>query len=185
MKSIVFKDKIYLTGLIFIVISFTVFLIRLEFPTQSNFDFNGVFLVNYLLAVGYFVLLLVTKRLKKGRNGLPVLILLLVISLISCYSLNMDMNVFDDSSFWFCIVLIVLCLNFMTYGWFSYFPEWARILFFIIAGISFSVFVYLEHLSSPTLSFQHSRNITAGNFFAYLCAHALLYLYFGASFQGK
>ena len=154
MKSIVFKDKIYLTGLIFIVISFAVFLIRLEFPTQPNFDFNGVFLVNYLLAVGYFVILLVSKRLKKGRNGLPVLILLLVISLISCYSLNMDMNVFDDSSFWFCIVLIVICLNFMTYGWFIYFPEWARILFFIIAGFSFSVFVYLSIYLLPLYLFS-------------------------------
>ncbi len=154
MKSIVFKDKIYLTGLIFIVISFAVFLIRLEFPTQPNFDFNGVFLVNYLLAVGYFVILLVSKRLKKGRNGLPVLILLLVISLISCYSLNMDMNVFDDSSFWFCIVLIVICLNFMTYGWFIYFPERARVLFFIIAGFSFSVFVYLSIYLLPLYLFS-------------------------------
>jgi XrtN system VIT domain protein len=144
MKSIIFKDKIYFTGLILIAVSFTVFLLRLEFPTQSGFEMNGVFLVNYLLAVGYFVFLLINGRLKKGRNGLPVLLLFLVISLVSCYSLNMDVNVFDDSSFWFCVILIVVCLNYMSFGWFSYFPEWARILFFAIAGISFSVFVYLS-----------------------------------------
>jgi XrtN system VIT domain protein len=144
MKSIVFKDKIYFTGLIFIIISFTVFLLRLEFPMKSGFEMNGVFLVNYLLAVGYFVILLLNGRLKKGRNGLPVILLFLVISLVSCYSLNMDVNVFDDSSLWFCIVLIFICLNYMTFGWFSHFPEWARIIFFAIAGLSFSVFVYLS-----------------------------------------
>lgn len=144
MKSIVFKDKIYFTGLIFIVISFIIFLLRIEFPTQSGFEMNGVFIVNYLFAIVYFVIILINKRLKKGRNGLPVMFLLLVISLISCYSLNMDLNVFDDSGFWFCIVLIIVCLNYITFGWFSYFPEWARILFFIIAGISLSVFIYLS-----------------------------------------
>jgi XrtN system VIT domain protein len=154
MKSIVFKDKIYLTGLIFIVISFTVFLIRLEFPTQSGFEMNGVFLVNYLLAIGYFVILLVSKRLKKGRNGLPVMLLFLVISLVSCYSLNMDLNVFDDSSFWFCIVLILVCINYMTFGWFTYFPEWARVLFFAIAGISLSVFIYLSIYLFPLYIFS-------------------------------
>jgi XrtN system VIT domain protein len=154
MKSIVFKDKIYFTGLIFIIISFAVFLLRLEFPTQSGFELNGVFLVNYLLAIGYFVILLVKKRLKKGRNGLPVMLLFLVISLVSCYSLNMDLNVFDDSSFWFCIILIIVCLNYMTIGWFTYFPEWARVIFFVIAGISFSVFIYLSIYLFPLYLFS-------------------------------
>jgi XrtN system VIT domain protein len=154
MNSIVFKDKIYFTGLIFIVITFTVFLFRLEFPTQSGFEMNGVFLVNYLLAIGYFVILLLNGRLKRGRNGLPVMLLFLVISLVSCYSLNMDMNVFDDSSFWFSIVLILVCLNYMTFGWFTYFPEWAKIIFFIIAGIGFSVFIYLSIYLFPLYIFS-------------------------------
>src|SRR5664279_1817340 len=144
MNPIIFKDKIYFTGLILIAVSFTVFLLRLEFPTKSGFEMNGVFLVNYLLAVGYFAFLIISGRLKKGRNGLPVLLLFLVIALISCYSLNLDVNVFDDSDFWFCIVLIIICLNYISFGWFAYFPEWAKILFFAIAGIGFSVFVYLS-----------------------------------------
>jgi len=122
MKPIIFKDKIYFTGLVLIAVSFTVFLLRLEFPTKSGFEMNGVFLVNYLLAVGYFILLLINGRLKKDRNGLPVLLLFLVIALVSCYSLNMDVNVFDDSDFWFCIVLIIVSLNYMSYGGFSFFP---------------------------------------------------------------
>ncbi|HZZ76602.1 MAG TPA: hypothetical protein VFE04_11765, partial [Puia sp.] len=119
MKPLVFKDKLYFTGLVFIVISFGVFLLRLEFPVRSGFEMNGVFLINYLMAIAYFVLLLINGRLKEGRNGLPVLMLFLVISLISCYSLNMDVNVFDDSTFWLCIVLILICLNYMSYGWFN------------------------------------------------------------------
>jgi XrtN system VIT domain protein len=143
MKPLVFKDKLYFTGLVFIVISFGVFLLRLEFPVRSGFEMNGVFLINYLMAIAYFVLLLINGRLKEGRNGLPLLMLFLVISLISCYSLNMDVNVFDDSTFWFCIVLILICLNYMSYGWFNSFPEWIRYLFFAMAGLSFCVFLYL------------------------------------------
>jgi len=154
MKSILFKDKIYFTGLIFIVISFTAFLLRLEFPTKSGFELNGVFLVNYLLALGYLAILIFNGRLKKGRNGLPVILLFLVLSLISCYSLNMDMNVFDDSTLWFCIVLVLVCLNYMTFGWFDYFPEWARIVFFIVAGISLAVFVYLGIYLFPLYLFS-------------------------------
>ncbi len=143
MRTVLFKDRLYLIGLIFIILSFTVFLLRLEFPSQSNFEMDGAFLLNYLPAVAYFSILLISGRLKKGRNGLPVILLLLVVALISCYSLNLDFNVFDDSSRWLCIVLILVCMNFMAVGWFSYFAEWVKLVFFSIAGIGFSVFIYL------------------------------------------
>ena len=144
-----FKDRILVTGIELITLSFTFFLVRLRHPGESDFGLSVGFLANYVPAILYLTIVLASGRFRKDRNGLPLIFILLVLSLISCYSLNLDFNVFDDSSPWFCILLITVCVNFLVFGWLDHFPGWARCLFFIIAGISFPIFLYLSIYLTP------------------------------------
>src|SRR5687768_4460824 len=93
------KDEMFITGLILILVS--LFFFCIPFLSSVSPDSGGLFMCNYLLTVGYFIALKVSKRLKKGNEGLMPLFLFLILLLISAYSLNREMIVFETAVPWF------------------------------------------------------------------------------------
>jgi XrtN system VIT domain protein len=144
MKSIALKlnDTVYAIGLLFLFVSLVVFLVPVFSPATNAT--MGLFSINFLLSAGYFIVLLVSGRLKRSRNGLHVFILFLVLFLTSAYALNREMNVFQDSANWFCFLLVITGINYIAFAFFDSVPRLLKHVMFGILGVALVVFIYLS-----------------------------------------
>lgn len=134
-----FRDWAYRAGLIAILISLAVFCLGIW--TSSP---DGLFLINHAISVTFFISYWVSGRFNKQKKGtIHHVFLTLILFLISAYSLNASMNVFEDSTDWFCVLLIITCANYITLAFEDRTPRWLRPLQFFILGVSLSMFLYL------------------------------------------
>lgn len=104
MKTSIFKDNTTLAGLIFLALSFIVFLTSVNIY-EIDFDaFTGVFFVNYILVFIYFIVVLFTNKERAGAffrfSNFTHNILLLQLFNLSAYSLNRTLPVFQVSANW-------------------------------------------------------------------------------------
>src|SRR5689334_23140915 len=104
------KDRLFITGLLCILASLFFFCIP-AFGWAATKDASGLFICNYCITVIYFAVVVSSNRLKKGREGLMPFFLFLILLLISAYSLNRDMVVFQKTVTWFAVLQVVLCAN--------------------------------------------------------------------------
>lgn len=142
------KDKLYATGLVLIAIS--LFFFSIPFFTHiSGENAMALFIPNFVITVGYFLLLWANGRLKKGREGLFPIFLFLILFLISAYSLNREMVVFEDSVTWFAVLLVFLCCNYIAVAFFGSFPRWLQHLMVILLGTGMVIFLYLSMYLLP------------------------------------
>ncbi len=135
------KDTIYLTGLLAIFISTCIFLLPQYLPTNNFFSF---FIISFLISASYLVLLLATGRLKRGKDGEAPLFLLLILSLISAYSLNREMNVFESSVIWLPVLLVTASINYMAFAYFQNISRLIQIVMCFMLGMSCCLFMYLS-----------------------------------------
>lgn len=143
------NDNVYRGGIFLLLLSFFLFCAPLIFSIRKE-SLQGLFVVNYGIVVVYFTLLLATGRLRRGRDGLKLVFILLNLCLISCYSLNREMTVFDESTDWLSIVLILSCLNHLLFAYYHHLPRWVRNLSLFISGVSLFLFTYLSIYLLPT-----------------------------------
>src|SRR4051812_4517800 len=107
-------DSQFVCGIILLVFSLVIFYYPLLVPSAiSNHD-AGRFIFNYLLVFVYLGVLLCFSKLKRGGDGLATLFVLLTLALISCFSLNREIAIFQTSATWWAILLIVCCVNYLT-----------------------------------------------------------------------
>ncbi|WP_299702680.1 XrtN system VIT domain-containing protein [uncultured Pontibacter sp.] len=104
----------------------------------------GIFMANYGLAVLYFVLLLVDKgfSLKKPFQNLEHLYPLLVLAIISCYSLNRQMSIFQDSVPWLEALVCLFCTALVTYSYNARLPRLLNQILLFVLGIGAVLWVY-------------------------------------------
>lgn len=151
MKSIINKiahDGVYSLGLILILLSFLLFLLP-EFHLQgasSKMEFT-VFVTNYIISIIYFFVLWF-KKIKylyadDVRASLEYGFLHLILCLISAYSLNREMTVFENSTSWLQALLIINSLAMILMFFKDQFPAWVRRILFFILGTGFVLFLYL------------------------------------------
>lgn len=149
MKNIIVpKDELFVTGLILILVSF--FFYCVPFMASVSPDTGGLFMCNYLIAAAYFVVLLITKRLKKGRQGLIPFFFFLILLLISAYSLNREMVVFESTVPWFAWLQIILCANYIAFAFFDRMSLWVQHVMTLLLGIAIVVFAYISIYLLPT-----------------------------------
>lgn len=134
-------DKIWLTGIFLLAGSFFIFCIPLFFPMTETP--HGLFFLNYITAIVYFAILLLSGRLSKDADGLPLLFVFLVLSLISCYALNRTLSIFEDSVPWWSTLLIISSVNYLATPFYGHFPRWLQYLSAMIAGVALLAFLYL------------------------------------------
>jgi len=141
------KDKLFITGLLLILLSLLVYCI----PAMVNMakDTFSIFIVNFSITIVYFVLLLASKRLKKGRGGLIPLFMFLILLLISAYSLNREMVVFEKIVPWFAVLQIILCINYIAFAFASRVSQWLQLLMVFLLGISLVTFFYIASYLFP------------------------------------
>ncbi len=160
MIKIMREDKIWLYGLLFLLLSLLVFCTPLLLPLEENA--GGLFICNYGIVIVYLIALISSKRLKRGQNGLAPLFVLLLISLVSCYALNRNMNIFDDSVNWWSALLILSGLNYLTIPFYHAFPRPLQYIVFLIAGISVIAFLYLAISLMPWYLVSGIAAVAAG-----------------------
>src|SRR5690349_5780112 len=119
------SDKLLITGLVLIIVSLFFYCLPVLFPQSTNT--SGLFICNYGITVVFFVLLIASKRLKKGREGLLPFFLFLILLLISAYSLNRDMVVFEKAVTWFAVLQVILCANYIAFAFFPSCPRWLQL----------------------------------------------------------
>jgi XrtN system VIT domain protein len=150
MKDVIarLKDKMYLTGLILIAISCFVFYLPLfsNIPADTA---SGLFVINFAFTAGYFIALCASGRLRRGGEGLIPLFLLLILFLISAFSLNRDITIFEETVPWFAVLLGGLCLNYVLFKFFEMFPWWLQQTMVALLGISVAVFTYMSFYLAP------------------------------------
>jgi XrtN system VIT domain protein len=137
------QDPLYFTGLALLTLSFLFYLLPVLFPTTLENSSDGLFLVNYFMAAGYLIVLMVRGLLKRGRNGLYHVVLFLLLSLVSAYALNREVPVFEKSVPWLSFSLIAAAVNFILFIFFESFPAWMKYLVCAVAGFAFVIFAYL------------------------------------------
>lgn len=113
---------------------------------QGREDFM-VFVVHYLLALVYMVVLIRQraygfKRSLKAHN-MGVTIVLLNLFLISAYALNRTLPVFEDSANWLCMYLVLTSLNLLSFQYRDKLPEWLKYFQFFILGSAIIFYLYL------------------------------------------
>lgn len=170
--------RLYLTGTLLCIASTLLFCLPDLIHIQDN-GYFGLFGVNYAITVTYGILLLIAGKFKRDRGGLPYIFLLLVLFLISAYSLNRSVSVFEISVNWMCIVLVIISVNAAAIFFFNTFPSWLKHLCCLILGVSMAVFIYLAIYLLPI--YPISVLLLLGLLFS---AHAFLPILF-ALFTGK
>ncbi|HET9430066.1 MAG TPA: XrtN system VIT domain-containing protein, partial [Chitinophagaceae bacterium] len=138
-----YKNTHYLTGLVLVLVSFVVYSCPLWLPVPEE-ELGLLFLFNYTTAVAYLILFLIRrKKMEKFRNA--CYFLSLVLFLISAYSLNRQMNVFDQSVNWLSGILVLSSINYILLLPNYYrLPTWALHTSTFFAGISTLLFLYLS-----------------------------------------
>lgn len=143
-----FSDQVYRTGIICIALSLGIFCLPFFITAKEDYDF-GLFILNFCLTGFYLIYRWVSKETTSREARIHHQFLFLVLSLISAYSLNRQLPVFEDSADWFAGLLVLLCLNYMAFAWFIALPAWTRHLLSFINGAALMTFVYLSVYLMP------------------------------------
>jgi XrtN system VIT domain protein len=145
------QDTIFLIGLILLIISALVGVLPASLTDRPA---DGLFIFNFGLAFIYMLTLLLTGRLKKGRNGLPPLFLFLVMFLISAFVLNRDIQIFHVSTPWLNVLLVVCSINYVLVFWYDAMPRWLKLAHVFIMSVSLLLFSYLSLYLFPQYTFS-------------------------------
>ena len=136
------QDSLLVAGLAFIAISLFVFSFPQLFNTSIDTYF-GFFAFNFIFSVFYFIILLANRRNWQPEHKRHYVLLSLILFLISAYGLNREMDVFAASPTWYCVVLVVLCANYILSIFYEALPAWLRAVVLAGLGVSTALFLYL------------------------------------------
>lgn len=142
------KDSMYVAGLVLVGLSTALFVLPFYQGLEVSRDhYFGLFVLHYIFAVGYGTTLFFSKRLRLGREefqeNIGVVMLWLVLSFISCYALNRELPVFQESTLWLAVYIVLACVSFVGVGFRDYFSRKGQLLLYALLGISSILFAYL------------------------------------------
>lgn len=137
------KDGVYAIGVFFLIISSFIFCIPM-LSSDIGEASAGLFMLNFALTVIYFIVLLGNGRLKRRSRSAHTFFIFLLLFLVSAYSLNREMTIFEDSATWFCILLVLTSCNYLAFSFLSFVPVLGKHLMSFVLGISTLIFVYLS-----------------------------------------
>ena len=167
------KDNMYNFGIVVLVLTLIFFCIGEVIPPSRESDYMGWFFANHFFTCFYFIPLLISGRLKKRRDGLPLMILFLLIFLVSAYSLNRFIPVFAVSTTWFAVTIILCSVNYLAFAYLRFLPVWLRLCMFFLLGLSFCCFLYMTVYIFPISLYG-----LMGFFFFGIPLHAIVPLLF-------
>jgi XrtN system VIT domain protein len=150
-----FYDQIWMLGLVLLIIAmlFSWFEANQE---QRRGDF-GTFPLIFLIVVVYTVILISTKRLKWWLFGCKpahydTFFIYLALWMVSCFSLNRSLPVFNESVPWLSTHLAISCFICILYAWKDLFSPFLKSLWLAaMAWTSVLMFYYMCYLLPVTM----------------------------------
>ncbi|MGN6421443.1 MAG: XrtN system VIT domain-containing protein, partial [Pseudobacter sp.] len=136
----IWQDQLFTLGLITLAVVLALFWLPFKLDGRP---LQGVFVVNFGLAILYLIIILFSGRLRKDRNGLPPFFLFLLVSLVSAYTLNREIEIFDVSADWLSALLAISSINYIAIFWYNEMPRWMKFLHVVLLCLSLCLFVYL------------------------------------------
>ena len=164
------NDVVYRAGLIFLAFTVIIFLIPELLPIEDKITW---FFLNHGITAFYFVILLCSGRLRRGREGLHPFFLFLLMFLVSAYALNRFFGVFEASTTWFAITIILCSVNYIAFAFLRSMPVPVRMVMFFLLGLSVCCFLYMAIYIAP----YTALGIVASIFFG-VSLHGLVPLLF-------
>ena len=151
------QDKIWITGIILIVVSTLVFLFPSFLTIQTKDQFLGFFTINYIIAIVYFFILtsasIISFKINrdKSKDFPECIALYLILCLISAFSLNRQITIFPESVLWFQIAIVIMCLSFIGLSFRKYLPQWYNHIIYFFLGSSLLMCIYFCFCLLPLL----------------------------------
>ena len=137
----------FLTGYILLLISVIMYVFTEYVGTENFHSSFSMFVAHYIIALGYLLYLVYHKEfgiVKSFRKGnIDQTIVLTNLFLISAYSLNKDLIVFEDSVDWLCVYLIISSIVLLSLRFFSSQPRWVRRLQAFFLGSAMVLYLYM------------------------------------------
>ncbi|MBW8687456.1 XrtN system VIT domain-containing protein [Chitinophaga rhizophila] len=138
------QDPTYSLGVTFLALSLILFFIPELSPFAKDSYYLNLFFGNHFLTCVYFLALLFSGRMKRGRGGLPLIILFLLLFQVGAFALNRSVQVFPESVTWFSVYLFIIAANCAAFAYQRFFPLPVRLGMFFLLGASLCVFLYLS-----------------------------------------
>ncbi len=154
MKALITHYRtLYITGLILNLVSFLIYLFTPS-DVRGNDIFSIVFFVNYGIAFGYAVFMLINK-LQYSKPRPPIFIgcwvNAAVLFTISAFSLNKQMGVFAPFPTWLNVMTLTMTAIFFLYPYINNFPPLIKGTIYFLSGsalvLSLYMFIFLLPLT--------------------------------------
>lgn len=156
------QQAIFTYGIISLIISFLIFLLPEFSLLPETTEGMGLFMIHYAILLFYFFFTLFSGKLKKGKGGLPLVIITLLLFLISAYALNREMDVFEESIGWLQILLIVTSINLLVASLNIKIPFPIKLLQVCILTLGALLYLYLALYLLPTYAMGLLGTIAIG-----------------------
>ena len=178
LNHVIFRDKTLLTGLGLILFSLGIFLMPDFIHSGKGTDtYFGIFILNYLISIVFFIIAWIREipkfRISSFHQKIEYGFIHLILCLISAYSLNREIPVFEQSVPWLQVLLVlqsgVLLLSFVK----DRLAKWLQFVYWGLMGTSFSLFLYLSIYLIPLYPVGFAAFFVFG-----LSLHAFVPLYF-------
>jgi XrtN system VIT domain protein len=136
----------YSIGYALLTLSFSLYILFTVLKLDQGNTFTS-FIVHYMLALFYAVILVLDGaygiRKSWRKANIHKTVILLNLFLISAYSLNRDFVVFQDSTDWLCVYLVVTSLITLSYRFYEKLPAWLNSLQHVVLGSAMVLYLYL------------------------------------------
>jgi len=157
-KKPVFKSTIFIIGISLVVLSALIFLLPVSDLIDSRQDrFFEIFVVNFVIAVLYMVILitngLIKLRFRFFKSNIEYTLIFLVLTMISAFSLNREVAVFQQSVNWLCVLLVVQCITLLAFSFVSILPEIVKHVLYFFLGAGSILYLYFTIYLFPLYAF--------------------------------
>lgn len=118
------------------------------FPSaETNTD--GVFIITHLILLLYFFSSWIGGFLKPWEGRRKMMSVFVVLLLTDAYTVNESIRVFESSTLWMAVMLVLMCVNILAFGFFERWPEWVRYLQCAVLGFTMLLPFYLAFYLVP------------------------------------
>jgi XrtN system VIT domain protein len=166
-KNGILKDATFLIGIGSILLSLGIFCLPgLMAVNRMSDSFFGIFFLNYFISIIFFIVVSIREisgfRLVYFQQKVEYGFIHLLLCLISAYALNREIPVFEKSTNWLQIFLLlqgaILLLAFVKH----LMPNWLQFVFWLCIGIIFTLFLYLTIYLIPIFPFGIIAGLALG-----------------------
>lgn len=141
-RTINYPDNLFTGGVCLVLISLLIYCIPALTGINSD-NTMGVFMFNYFAALLFYGCMFFTKK-HKGTENKHIYALFLALTLISAYSLNRTITVFEKPVGWFAAAQVMAAFVYLLIPFIDKAPIVLRRVSGFAFGISFALFVYLS-----------------------------------------